>query len=258
LGASATIKAGNASLDFSGDTITAKSSAFSVETTTFEVKGTNATTLKLDDAAKTVTFEKANVRILNGTTKTDQANGLGNLILGYNDTTLPANPPFTLQRAGSHNLVVGDSHSYPTTAGIVAGRYNNLVGKSASILGGSQNQAYSEGSVILGGTQNTTGKANNTAVPFFGLYSTISGGSLNQTYGTRSSILGGSGNLTGVHDDASKGSHASVSGGQSNTASGSHASVSGGQSNSAKFNTSFICGGLGPRETTVDGGIVCQ
>ncbi len=54
LGSTATIKSGNAALDFSGDTIIAKSTAFSVETTTFEVKGANATALKLDDSARSI------------------------------------------------------------------------------------------------------------------------------------------------------------------------------------------------------------
>src|SRR5207237_2939381 len=55
-----------------------------------------------------VFFEGCNVHIQSGAGTTyAPVNGLGNLILGYNEN---ANTP--LDRSGSHNLVVGSSHTY--------------------------------------------------------------------------------------------------------------------------------------------------
>lgn len=48
-----------------------------------------------------------NLQVINGEGATaDTANGLGNLIVGYNeDTDVPSD------RSGSHNLVVGEDHT---------------------------------------------------------------------------------------------------------------------------------------------------
>ena len=59
-----------------------------------------------------VVFEKCNVYIRNGSGKTDGAvNGLGNLIIGYNETTGE-----NLKRMGSHNLVIGPEHATRASA----------------------------------------------------------------------------------------------------------------------------------------------
>ena len=48
----------------------------------------------------------ANLRLVNGTGKTETANGLGNLIVGYNETRRePCNGPN--DRTGSHNVIIG-------------------------------------------------------------------------------------------------------------------------------------------------------
>ncbi|MCB9637773.1 MAG: hypothetical protein H6727_02570 [Myxococcales bacterium] len=260
-------------IDKTNKTLTFKTDTITVEAQTFEAKGTNGTSLKVDDTNKNVIVEKANLHIRNGSSKTHQANSLGNVIIGYNDSAIPpTNPPFNISRTGSHNLVVGDSHSYTATGGLVAGHYNNLEGKSASILGGTENQAYSEGSSIVGGFRNKTGKEKNTAAPFYGTYSVVVGGFSNQTYGTSSSILGGEQNVTGNDSDPTKGSYSSISGGQTNTASGAYSSISGGQTNAASgtyssisggsqntssFDGSFICGGAGPKATTKASQVIC-
>src|SRR5437870_2701652 len=78
-----------------------------------------------------------NVHIRNGdpSEKTDVKNGLGNLIIGYNAPT-PGQ-----DRTGSHNLVIGDEHTYSSTGGLVAGFQNRLFGSSASVTGGFDNTA---------------------------------------------------------------------------------------------------------------------
>jgi hypothetical protein len=97
-----------------------------------------------------VIFHHANVHIESGSGTTAEASalsGLGNLIVGYNE--IP-----TLQgwsRAGSHNLIVGPSHSFSSTAGAVFGISNVISAQHATILGGNQNRAGGASSSILGG-----------------------------------------------------------------------------------------------------------
>ncbi|MCG8590604.1 MAG: hypothetical protein MJE66_15035, partial [Proteobacteria bacterium] len=61
-----------------------------------------------------VFFEGCNVHVRNGAGTTNTTNGLGNLIIGYNEAG--AVPP---TRTGSHNLVVGEAHGYSSYAGVV-------------------------------------------------------------------------------------------------------------------------------------------
>ena len=52
-------------------------------------------------------FTGVNVHIVNGTGFTGDANGVGNLIVGYDEASE------TLDRGGSHNVVIGSEHAYP-------------------------------------------------------------------------------------------------------------------------------------------------
>jgi len=212
-----------------------------------ELKAGDAS-VSLDAATRTLLCQGANVQITNGDAAKDtsKANGFGNLILGYNKSAPPSPPPpFPTERTGSHNLVVGDLHSYPTTGGLVAGYQNNIVAPSSSVLGGEGNQTFGTRSVLLGGKSNRTGVPSTATPPVFdyGSHSTIAGGSSNVTYGETSSILGGFNNETGTPDNAGNGSHASVSGGYKNKASAGHASVSGGQENEASQSYASVSGG---------------
>jgi len=56
-----------------------------------------------------------NVRIRNGSGQTSTINGKGNLIVGYDEANADD------EKTGSHNLVVGPYHSYPSYAGLVTG-----------------------------------------------------------------------------------------------------------------------------------------
>lgn len=97
-----------------------------------------------------VIFHHANVHVESGSGTTAEASalsGLGNLIVGYNE--MPTVQGWS--RAGSHNLIVGQSHSYSSTAGAVFGISNMISGQYATILGGNQNRAGGLSSSILGG-----------------------------------------------------------------------------------------------------------
>lgn len=78
-------------------------------------------------------FEGCNVNVHNGDGMTDTQNGLGNLIIGYNENGLTAPAPDF--RDGSHNLVVGPDHTYSSSGGFVAGRGNDVTGKYSSVSG---------------------------------------------------------------------------------------------------------------------------
>jgi len=74
-------------------------------------------------------------------------NGLGNLIVGYNDTTVPSgyvNP-------AAHNLVVGSSHKFTSLGGAVFGNNNVASGPYATVLGGRLNQSLGSATSMLGG-----------------------------------------------------------------------------------------------------------
>jgi hypothetical protein len=80
----------------------------------------------------------ANLNIRSGLGSTEAGpNGLGNIIVGYNEIQISPVPP----RNGSHNIVVGSSHGYSSYAGIVVGIQNKILAPYASVSGGIGNTA---------------------------------------------------------------------------------------------------------------------
>jgi hypothetical protein len=113
-----------------------------------------------------IIFKGVNVHVQSGTGSTaDTTSGLGNLIIGYNET----DPNVGLIRNGAHNLVGGQMNSFSSSGGVVFGLRNAIRGQYASVLGGERNVASGMNSTILGGGQNTV----------TGQYSTVLGGQLN-------------------------------------------------------------------------------
>ena len=176
-----------------------------------------------ENSGQDVVFTGVNVHVRSGSGSTGGAiNGLGNLIVGYNeDLFLP-----TATRTGSHNLVVGPEHSYSSYGGFLAGYQNMVSGSYASVSGGRENTASGNSAAISGGHSNSAS----------GGYASISGGEDNIASGIYSSVSAGDGNTA-------SGSNASVSGGINSTALGAWSSVSGGVLNSANSNWSSVSGG---------------
>ena len=72
--------------------------------------------LETVDGQPTLRFTGVNVQVVDGSGNTAGAiNGLGNLIVGYNENS-------SATRTGSHNLVVGMNNSYTSYGGFVGGR----------------------------------------------------------------------------------------------------------------------------------------
>lgn len=142
-----------------------------------------------------------NLHVRNGLEGTDTANGLGNLLVGYNEFSSSSAP-----RVGSHNLVVGPKHGYSSYGGLVAGAENDVTGASASVTGGERNFASGTASSVIGGGFNratgneavVSGGAGNEASGFF---ASVTGGSANEASGDGSSVSGGrEGTAPGIHD----------------------------------------------------------
>jgi len=162
----------------------------------------------------------ANLHIVNGLGSTDCEdeqfepipdcpNGLGNLIVGYNE---PRGAGVENIRTGSHNVVVGQQHNFSRFGGLVVGAFNAISGDFASVTGGQDNTASGVFSAISGGEFNTAS--------FF--FDVVSGGSSNTASGGLSSVSGGQGNTA-------SGVLSAISGGFENTASGLLSGVSGGR-----------------------------
>jgi hypothetical protein len=247
------------------------------------------TVLQLDDALRldttdparpTAVFNAVNVQIVNGLGATNGlasdpygvegtiTNGLGNLIIGYNELSWDSgpivNPPFNPgDRDGSHNLIIGRGHRYPSWGGMVArdgnrigdfgatvsgGRVNVASGRWSSVSGGRKNTASGAFASVSGGARNVasgtlasvSGGADNVAS---GEVASVSGGSFNEAASTFSSANGGTNNIA-------TGRSASVSGGQSNEAGGTNGSVSGGVGNTASADDASISGGVSQNANT--------
>ena len=130
----------------------------------------------------TTLFSGTNVQVVNGMGRSFRINGLGNLIVGYNEVT----GTFGDERGGSHNIVVGEFHDYLSHGGLVAGVLNRIAGPRASVIGGQENTASGPLSSVTGGTNNTAS----------GFYASVTGGSRNTASHNHSAVSGGLSNST--------------------------------------------------------------
>lgn len=96
-----------------------------------------------------IIIEGANLHVRNGGGATDTTNGVGNLIVGYNEERPAGN-----DRRGSHVVVLGSRNNYLGHGGIVAGTDNEISGAGASVLGGTGNIADGPSATVLGGVAN--------------------------------------------------------------------------------------------------------
>ncbi len=207
--------------------------------------------LMLNSAQKTATFTGVNVQIVNGMGGTETTNGYGNLVVGYNK-----GPTGSSSRKGSHNVVVGDEHSYQSYGGLVSGYRNTISGKWANVTGGSRSVASGEFSSVCGGQENKAANKYASVTGGFlneasGENASVSGGYLNIASETSSTVLGGNNNQASGQDSTvsggsfNKATHpfSSVSGGLRNLAKGSYTSVLGGTDNEAIGESASVCGG---------------
>jgi len=241
------------------------------------------------NGVRTLRFSGVNLQIVNGTNSTENVNGVGNLIIGYDEANISGKVVCSLatdingnslttesaclsaggtvavrQKTGSHNLVMGSQNSYSSAGGIVAGQGNFITGLYASNLGGIANFASGLFAVNVAGQGNhpagiaaaVLGGANNAAA---GNTSSVSGGSSNTASTVGATVSGGfrniasgpQSNVTGGIRNESSGPFSHVSGGGNNISSGATSTVAGGSANNSQAPTSSISGGSGNVTTEV-------
>lgn len=208
-------------------------------------------------------FSAVNVQIVNGTGSTDSVNGLGNLVVGYDerrqeapapghdcqlyDCSLGANQdPFsddttnrvqceahggvwaTNHKSGSHNLVVGQYNNYSSYSGVVFGIFNTVSVPHATAVGGYCNKATGIRASVTGGFRNWASED----------AATVSGGESNTATAVRASVMGGVGN-------AAKAMWSSIAGGELNSVDpgGQAGTVTGGQHNKVTNFYACVTGG---------------
>jgi len=125
----------------------------------------------------------ANLNVRNGLGATDVVpNGLGNLIVGYNENDGNwFDPRQSLPRSGSHNIVVGRGHGYSSFGGLVVGLRSLITAPFASVSGGFANLASADHASVSGGQ-------NNVAT---GFAASVSGGRQHFVAGSFASVSGG-------------------------------------------------------------------
>ena len=179
-----------------------------------------------DANALTVRFSGVDLQIVNGEGETDSTNGVGNLIVGYNEsrsdsaTVVCSDATYLTEedcnnvgetwaenhKSGSHNIVGGSGNAYSSYGGLVVGEDNAINREYASVSGGEDNVASGRWSSVTGGSGNTSGGnstnvsggSGNTAA---GFETHVSGGTDNTADSIRSSILGGSNQQVGGEDN---------------------------------------------------------
>jgi len=188
----------------------------------------------LDDGTgnqlKTIRVTGVNLQLVNGSGDTESQNGLGNLIVGYEE---PGNAREPDNRTGSHCVVVGRRNNYSSYGGIVAGESNIIAGPYASITGGRSNKSDDAWSVIGGGGFNLAS----------GQGAAVYGGSFNAALSDGSVVLGGAGNQAAAAGSGGAGNAAVVVGGFDNSSEGQGSVVVGGQYNKTTANYSAIVAG---------------
>src|SRR5262245_9593149 len=121
--------------------------------------GLPARVAALEDKLVAVTFNSANhelmltganLRIVNGLGSTETTNGVGNLIVGYNEPRGFEPDVHT----GSQNVVVGPQHNFSSFGGLVVGLQNEISGQYASVSGGARNHASGDSASVSGGAGN--------------------------------------------------------------------------------------------------------
>lgn len=173
---------------------------------------------------QTLLISGVNLQVVNGAGSTSAVNGLGNLIVGYNESD-----SLTIERGGSHNLVMGRWNQYGSFSGIAHGLRNSVLDDESAVIAGSNNVVSGVRSAVFGGDQNTA--SGNKVVAIGGVQneakgsvSIAMGGESNEVDGSASIALGG-------RNNAALGGHDVLVGGGNNVTSGDKSVLVGGQSN---------------------------
>ena len=104
----------------------------------------------LSRVGNTIFVTGANLQVRHSTNPTAAVNGVGNVILGYNEVM---DAEF---RGGSNNRIIGPGHEWKASSNLIAGYQNSAYGNYNAVLSGMGNTAWYDQNVIVTGTQNRT------------------------------------------------------------------------------------------------------
>lgn len=174
------------------------------------------------------------VQIVNGSGDTMQANGLGNLIIGYAE----------VDESASHSIVMGTDPYIDGAASLVAGTSNTVNASHAAALAGFGSTVSAQGAVCTGGVSGLIQSSADNAVITGGETADIEGdravhlgGRYTRVDGPDCVVTGGYGGWARLHTGAI------VSGGQESTSEGPQSAVAGGYRVQAAGGAAFIGGG---------------
>ena len=98
-------------------------------TTSFESRissiETKTQSITMEESSRSLIITGVNLHSRNGKGETWSTNGTGNLIVGYNESDQGEGEE---DRSGSHNIVIGPYHSFPSFGGIVTGINSTISG----------------------------------------------------------------------------------------------------------------------------------
>lgn len=184
----------------------------------------------LGGQVKTLRISGINLQIVNGLEATQTTNGLGNLIVGYQEL---GNEVEADERTGSHYLVVGRRHNYSSYGGVLAGESNISTNDYGCVSGGRRNRASGPWSSVTGGGHNVASGQN----------AVVSGGSFNWSGSDSTVVVGGEGNHAIPAGAGGAGNKAVVVGGYDNRSKGQGSVIVGGRWNETTANYSAILAG---------------
>lgn len=187
---------------------------------------------------KTLRVEGANLQVVNGLGTTDTENGLGNILVGYQESQA-----IVCDRTGSHNVVGGLGNAYGSYGGLVMGLHNYVDAPRSAILSGTDNHIIgtaSEAAIISGETNLVSGSR---SVIVTGRFNFIDGNAAIGS-GRWAAIVGGGG--MGINGNTVEGSSSVVVGGNQHfvDVGAVSAIVVGGTSQNCMSTGSVIVGGF--------------
>jgi Cys-rich repeat protein len=218
---------------------------------------------------KAIIFRGVNVHVENGQGNTMSSNGVGNLVVGYDEGTGT--------KDGSHNIVIGKNHEYQCIASFVSGSNNKVYSPSSAAVGGQYNTVDGDNSATVAGNYNrtnATGAATlaggkNASLPNIvnGENAAIVGGDDNTANAENSVILAGGKNTTessgsnaliagGTRHTTKTEASMAILGGRENTATQHGSTVVGGWNNQALNNRGTAVGGKNNKATAFDSTVV--
>lgn len=137
----------------------------------------------------TLRFSGVNLQLLSGSGSESSLNGLGNLIVGYNEGSGA--------QTGSGNLIMGTAAQEATSYGSILGGHGSKATGPGTVVFGANNRASAEASTVVGGADNVAS----------GVFSMVGGGTQDEATALGSAAVGGTKNTASGPWSLARGGH---------------------------------------------------